>query len=491
MMKGNDEDVGYTECDRLHELEEEQERLCNSLISLTTHFAQVQFRLKQISQADGDKLLKELEEFAFKGCADLNDIKHQKLVLNESSTVEESIAKQKERQLELLSQLKGQLEDLEKYAYEMGEGDLPSSQIIAKQKAVIDKLHERMQLNLEFDTMSPSELQKEVDDAIKQLTVPIKEKDRLLEQLQTQIRDLERFVNYLQDENNGKSITAIASEPYFRPKKNTFLKLAGCGSRRFERNELKDTVIGNHYGDALAQFKVAVDATTDIMEKHLLLAVDSRPSWSRTDEEECDKSDEDVIVVVRKELCPSLRALLEHGMNNGVKPLSTSFIPFGCFSARSKMRRFSRSPRPLNHVWDVILYYYDTKNEYELGDIPVRKLSQSFQLESVAGHTVTSKQVLLSTVESILTTHKRLKRSSDAMWKAFVCAALNERKLSAWIRIIFRNRQIVENCYSPWAYIARTGFEDCSLMLDKLRKYTPDLPVDLAVRPFYQMKDAF
>ncbi|EJW83392.1 hypothetical protein WUBG_05698 [Wuchereria bancrofti] len=37
---------------RFRELEEEQERLNSSLLSLSTHFAQVQFRLKQISKAD-------------------------------------------------------------------------------------------------------------------------------------------------------------------------------------------------------------------------------------------------------------------------------------------------------------------------------------------------------------------------------------------------------------------------------------------------------
>ena len=38
--------------DRLVKLEEEQEQLNSSLLSLTTHFAQVQFRLKQIVNAD-------------------------------------------------------------------------------------------------------------------------------------------------------------------------------------------------------------------------------------------------------------------------------------------------------------------------------------------------------------------------------------------------------------------------------------------------------
>ena len=39
---------------RVQQLEEEQERLNNSLFSLSSHFAQVQFRLKQIAEADGD-----------------------------------------------------------------------------------------------------------------------------------------------------------------------------------------------------------------------------------------------------------------------------------------------------------------------------------------------------------------------------------------------------------------------------------------------------
>lgn len=54
-------------------MEEEQEELNNSLLALTSHFAQVQFRLKQIVDAPVDEkedLLKSLEQFAFKGIPD-------------------------------------------------------------------------------------------------------------------------------------------------------------------------------------------------------------------------------------------------------------------------------------------------------------------------------------------------------------------------------------------------------------------------------------
>lgn len=56
---------------RLRKMEDEQEQLNSSLLALTSHFAQVQFRLKQIVHAQSDekeRMLLELEEFAFRGC---------------------------------------------------------------------------------------------------------------------------------------------------------------------------------------------------------------------------------------------------------------------------------------------------------------------------------------------------------------------------------------------------------------------------------------
>lgn len=56
---------------KLEKLQEEQALLSSSLLALTSHFAQVQFRLKQIVHAQSDdkeRMLLELEEFAFRGC---------------------------------------------------------------------------------------------------------------------------------------------------------------------------------------------------------------------------------------------------------------------------------------------------------------------------------------------------------------------------------------------------------------------------------------
>ena len=121
-----------------------------------------------------------------------------------------------------------------------------------------------------------------------------------------------------------------------------------------------------------------------------------------------ERSEEAIVAVVRKQLCPALKALLEHGMLT--ETAVSRVIPgLGCFVGKAKtneicnaksfffaetISRFSANnkPRPLGHIWDVVLYYYDLKNGKELGEAPVRKLSQSFRLDSVSGRSITSKQ---------------------------------------------------------------------------------------------------
>lgn len=58
------------ELDRLKSLEEEQEQLNSSLFALTAHFAQVQFRLKQIVDSPAEEkevidFIVELPEYVF------------------------------------------------------------------------------------------------------------------------------------------------------------------------------------------------------------------------------------------------------------------------------------------------------------------------------------------------------------------------------------------------------------------------------------------
>lgn len=53
--------------------------------------------------------------------------------------VESKMALQRTKQKELICQLKSQLEDLEKYAYETGDAELPQSMILERQNIIISK----------------------------------------------------------------------------------------------------------------------------------------------------------------------------------------------------------------------------------------------------------------------------------------------------------------------------------------------------------------
>ena len=53
---------------------------------------------------------------------------------------EKKVEIQKQKQKELIQQLKSQLEDLERYAYETGDADLPQSVILERQNLLISKL---------------------------------------------------------------------------------------------------------------------------------------------------------------------------------------------------------------------------------------------------------------------------------------------------------------------------------------------------------------
>lgn len=187
---------------RLQQLEEEQEQLNAALLALTTHFAQVQFRLQQICKApldekevswSGEKLiavlsllhlpsaafqhlLQELDDFAAKGAPDLMEAKTiQKTArdhrnYSDSAEQEANIQKQRVKQLQLIGQLKDQLEDLERFAYETGEGDLPSSELMEKQRVIIESLQSRMDLRIDrLDGLSHDELQRQVDQALKRV----------------------------------------------------------------------------------------------------------------------------------------------------------------------------------------------------------------------------------------------------------------------------------------------------------------------------------
>ncbi|XP_074115481.1 RUN domain-containing protein 1 isoform X2 [Cotesia typhae] len=534
----------YTDnLEKLKILEEEQDVLNSSLISLTTHFAQVQFRLRQIVDAPSDQkenLLKELEEFAFRGIPDVSSILLCKSEANtalEPSTdsslhisndectdieLESKIAQRKLKQKELIEQLKTQLEDLERYAYETDGQDLPQSVILERQNLLINHLKEK--LNFEVDDLcklSVDDLRWQVDHAINEIVNPLKMKEQLVNQLKTQVSDLERFIHYLQGEvsteayactctcsvhaNSAKLSAKKSRKPFPQEHTNdgnhtktlntvrkviTLLHLylmsqLGCGRDRVRRNIDKNSDIPV-WRDMRARLDTAIEDVLQnvaAMERHF----EDEDYNSHTSDLDLSKAQFNARITssVRKHLAICIRDLIQHGLTSDVRA-SNSVVPFvGCFPQKKSVSH------NFMHAWELIIKYYEIKNGHMYNSSPAQKLSQSFNLDLVNRRNVSPKQILLITIGNIIATHTPYKRSHNSHFKAFICAALNANKLVIWLRYILQCQYLLENYYTSWSYVVKTGFQDAFHTLDRLSSIRFDLPVDLAVQQFQNIKDAF
>ncbi|KAK7174889.1 hypothetical protein R3I93_001939 [Phoxinus phoxinus] len=514
---------------RVRKLEDEQEQLNSSLLALTSHFAQVQFRLKQIVHAQGDekeRMLLELEDFAFKGCPHVIGCRAQDAQMLENSSEREKrerLEAQRKKQKELIFQLKTQLDDLERFAYQEGSYDsLPQSVVMERQRVIIDELIKKLDVNLNEDigNLTPEELRQRVDSAIAQIVNPARVKEQLVEQLKTQIRDLEMFINFIQDEvgnpllNDGvKSQQAQAAGPntgatggmkrvdpeQAQRMRETGLQLIqkalavlqifalsqfGCSAGHVPQNMWSQGAEAQDYGPLLQKLEGAVECVR-------LQASRQQPSSQEehvVSHSTCVSPEgprDELTALVRKELAFALRDLLAHGIYAPSQGMSLVLAPISC------LLPFSSSPQSL-HPWELFVKYYHSKNGQAFVESPARQLSQSFSLPVGGGPvTVTPKQSLLWAIHTVLKEHGRFKRSADSEFKALVCMALNEQRLVSWFNLLCKSGTLIHSHYQPWSYMAQTGFEGALRILGRLSHLKFSLPVDLAVRQLKNIKDAF
>ncbi|CAF3029610.1 unnamed protein product [Rotaria sp. Silwood2] len=474
---------------------EEHERLNASLSALTRHFAHVQLRLQQVVSAptteDRENLLLELHEFASSG---IPDVMCRSSMYTTDRTNEELIENEKLREKEFINELKQKLDELEHYAAASGslEG-VPTSVTMEKQRVLIDQLRTKLDLQLDdasVSTLSAEELRKLVDQAIHQLTNPVKLKENLITQMRTQINDLEKFIEFLKADsanvaaaaaaassslsiNDKKSIESSKSSPNksnptttssplkMRQTTNrlssenqtnfsqtmkkfliltqlyTFLLLT-CGTRSMQKksnqptpNMKKDIVAKKHFGDIRAKLEVAIEkvlsavrlANTNSRHNHGHTDNDDdddddNSSITTTDNEEEDYDQNAIVLSVRQDLAPALRALLEHGLYE--TNYSTALAVWGCFSTRANYS----AANDTMHAWKLFLKYYEMKHGNEFANSPARKLSESFSLDVVGGKPITIKQCLLSGIDNIVKLHEKHNKSMDSCFKSFVCYAL-------------------------------------------------------------------
>ncbi|KAL3290015.1 hypothetical protein HHI36_023389 [Cryptolaemus montrouzieri] len=490
----------HSSSEKIQNLEEEQELLNSSLFALTTHFAQVQFRLKQVVSAppeDREELLKSLEEFAFRGIPDVGLVQER---MDEASLAE-AVRLRRTQQRELIDRLKSQLRELEQYAFENGDSAVPQDVVLERQRVILNELKTRM--NLEIDEqkylqMTPADVKEQINLALDQLVSPLRVKEHLVAQLKTQVADLERFISYLQtDTKQAKCSCGCSYHSVKKPfntdtigliqRTATLLQMfavlqLGCGPQKFKKNDLKNTKV-NHYGDLRAKLEMAIAHVRELVienSKHK----QTQGEYSSDSESGGVKCNVQLTRAVRKYLATSIRDLIQHG--SMIVNHSSSIVPFmGCFPRRGS------GDHTHIHAWELILEYYELKNGENFNSTPARKLSQSFNLDIAGSSPINSKQTMLSAIGSIISTHTKYKRSNDSHFKAFICAGLNSNKLVSWLNHFFQCTPLIKAHYQPWSYVAKTGFKDSLSSLDTLTGYKFDLPVDLAVQQFQNIKDVF
>nr|CAD7595321.1 unnamed protein product [Timema genevievae] len=157
----------------------------------------------------------------------------------------------------------------------------------------------------------------------------------------------------------------------------------GCGSEHFKRNKLKRSSKGNHWGDLRARLEMSVNYVIELM---------SNPDNCIHSDYTSDSEDAPIILcnaklasAVRKQLTPSIRDLIQHGL----MPIgqSESIVPFvGCFT------HMNSAHEKTIHAWELILKYYEMKNGDRFNSTPARKLSLSFNLNIVGGTAISNKQ---------------------------------------------------------------------------------------------------
>ncbi|XP_067572261.1 RUN domain-containing protein 1 isoform X1 [Pseudorca crassidens] len=534
----------------LRRLRAERRRLDSALLALSSHFAQVQFRLRQVvrgAPAEQQRLLSELEDFAFRGCphvlgygspedptsddGDGMPGDRPRLRGEDQSEQEkrEHLETQREKQKELILQLKTQLDDLETFAYQEGSYDsLPQSVVLERQRVIIDELIKKLDMNLNEDlsSLSTEELRQRVDVAVAQIVNPARVKEQLVEQLKTQIRDLEMFISFIQDEvgsplqtgsghceckasgktGNGSCRTGSSRPPPGNSKtkaedmkrvRETGLHLMrrvlavlqifavsqfGCATGQIPQTLWQRDQADRDYSPLLKRLEVSVDRVKQLALRHQ--AHDHFSSSTSLQDLSLGGKDE-LTVAVRKELTMAVRDLLAHGLYASSPGMSLVMAPIACL-----LPAFSSAPEAM-HPWELFVKYYHAKNGRAYVESPARKLSQSFALPVMGGTVVTPKQSLLTAIHVVLTEHDPFKRSADSELKALVCMALNEQRLVSWVNLICKSGSLIEPHYQPWSYMAHTGFESALNLLSRLSSLKFSLPVDLAVRQLKNIKDAF
>lgn len=458
---------------KLDELEDEQEVLNSALFALTTHFAQVQLRLRQISNTPPEQrgtLLSTLEEFAAQGLPDLQLFRDKV----DSSGLREGLRKNRLIQKSQLKKLKRILEELEIHVTFLEKDEGFDEELVKIKSKFNDEYCKYVEANA-------------VEHELRSVTY--EDNEIFVKQLKMQVDDLEQFISYLKirEPTNKCVCSKLTYNVVSESKDSTFSKLSQeivlivhflaifqmrCVAHIFKKTTYQNSIKSRHWGDLRAKLEISIYNTIDLITYH-----NKKHKRSQCNSEKISCSS--IIKAIRGDFVPILQKLLEHGSK---RYSNVYFLPWNlCFS------QSVTSNRENVHVWEILIKYYHLSISCNKKSI-TKKLAESFNL---SGNETDTNQNLLSTIESIESTHSKYKKDEDLKFKAFICASLNSQSLVAWLRLIFQSNEILKQYYQSWSYVASTGLKDSLNSLDALSNFLFNLPVDIAIYNLENIDEAF
>lgn len=455
--------------DELKILERDKEKLSSSLFALTTHFAQVQFRLRQVIHAPPEakeNLLQSLEEFASQGIPEIEMLNERK----DGATLMTEIYLRRQQQKKVFSVLKKQLSELQEYALRNNQENAAFQQ----HRVVLSELKSEIKLNFN-ENINKGINNNSMDEVV---VTSVEMKEQFVNQLKEQIADLESYVNYLQskmkEENQFK----------MQPSQGVIQKLAsaleifttvqfGCIYKQFRKDKqnLKTQI------EDYTLFKSKLDQSISKVKR--LIATNQNETKSVNFNIKLTK-------LVRKTLAVSLNKLIQHGTRC---PSSSVLIPFSICCLRKSS--FSNDQTQI-HAWEILLKFIEMQEKKEIKPLTAAtNLLKSYNLVPLNSSEISTRDELSWCVKNIISMNEPYRKDPDSHFKAFVCTALNAGKLAFWIKLIFSDKQLIKTFYRPWSYVAKTHFQDSLENLDSLATYKLNLMVDIAVRHFQNIKDVF
>uniref|UniRef100_A0A8C5QMM9 Small G protein signaling modulator 3 n=1 Tax=Leptobrachium leishanense TaxID=445787 RepID=A0A8C5QMM9_9ANUR len=167
-----------------------------------------------------------------------------------------------------------------------------------------------------------------------------------------------------------------------------------------------------------------------------------------------DSITEGITDLVRGTLCPTIKAIFEHGLK---KP---SLLGGPC------------------HPWLFIEEAASREVERDFDSVYSRLvLCKTYRLDE-DGKVLTPEELLYRGVQSVNVTHDAAHAQMDVKLRSLFCIGLNEQVIHLWLEVLCSSLQTIEKWYQPWSFLRSPGWVQIKCELRVLSQFAFSLSPD-------------